>query len=159
MLECPSYILELHFVCNVLNTNRPFLQIPDMGGLWKKLASVGLLGVTVDEEFGGNPMSYFCQALMGEEVARASAAVALSMGAHNNLCALQLNRHGTKEQKAKYLTRMCQGEIIGALAMSEAGSGSDVVSMKTRSVQPHVTISSIKHFRLIGPRKMVTTTY
>ncbi len=101
--------------------------------LWPKLGAMGLLGMTVAEEFGGANMGYLAHVIAMEEISRASAAVALSYGAHSNLCVNQINRNGTAAQKQKYLPKLVSGEHIGALAMSETGAGSDVVSMKLRA--------------------------
>ena len=101
--------------------------------LWKELGEIGVLGVTADPDFGGTGMGYLAQVVAIEEISRASASVGLSYGAHSNLCVNQINRWGTPEQKAKYLPKLCSGEHVGALAMSESGSGSDVVSMKLRA--------------------------
>ena len=101
--------------------------------LWKELGALGLLGVTADPDFGGSGMGYLAHVVAMEEISRASASVGLSYGAHSNLCVNQINRWGTREQKDKYLPGLCSGETIGALAMSEPGSGSDVVSMKLRA--------------------------
>ena len=101
--------------------------------LWKELGEIGVLGVTADPDFGGTGMGYLAQVVAIEEIRRASASVGLSYGAHSNLCVNQINRWGTPEQKAKYLPKLCSGEHVGALAMSESGSGSDVVSMKLRA--------------------------
>ncbi len=101
--------------------------------LWPKLGAVGLLGVTVDEEYGGSGMGYLEHVIAMEEISRGSAAVGLSYGAHSNLCVNQLYRNGSHEQKLKYLPGLISGEHMGALAMSEAGAGSDVVSMKLRA--------------------------
>ncbi|MEZ5936531.1 MAG: isovaleryl-CoA dehydrogenase [Alphaproteobacteria bacterium] len=101
--------------------------------LWKEMGALGLLGVTADPEFGGSGMSYLAHVVAVEEIARASASVSLSYGAHSNLCVNQINRNGTPEQKARYLPKLCSGEHVGALAMSEPGAGSDVVSMKLRA--------------------------
>ncbi|MDG1987530.1 MAG: isovaleryl-CoA dehydrogenase [Halieaceae bacterium] len=98
--------------------------------LWPLLGEMGLLGITVDEKYGGAGMNYLAHCVAMEEISRASASVALSYGAHSNLCVNQLYRNGTEEQKQKYLPSLCSGECIGALAMSEPGAGSDVVSMK-----------------------------
>ncbi len=98
--------------------------------LWPELGALGLLGVTADEDYGGSGMGYLAHVVAMEEISRASASVGLSYGAHSNLCVNQINRHGTAEQKAKYLPKLCSGEHVGALAMSEPGAGSDVVSMK-----------------------------
>lgn len=101
--------------------------------LWKEFGELGLLGVTTPEEYGGSDMSYLAHVVAVEEIARASASVSLSYGAHSNLCVNQIRRNATDEQKAKYLPKLCSGEHVGALAMSEAGAGSDVVSMKLRA--------------------------
>lgn len=101
--------------------------------LWKEMGDLGLLGITVEEEYGGSDMGYLAHTIAVEEVARASASVSLSYGAHSNLCVNQIKLNGTPEQKAKYLPRLISGEHVGALAMSEASAGSDVVSMKLRA--------------------------
>ncbi len=101
--------------------------------LWEKFGELGLLGLTVSEEYGGTAMGYLTHMIAMEEISRASASVALSYGAHSNLCVNQLFRNGNDEQKAKYLPKLISGEHIGALAMSEPGAGSDVVSMKLRA--------------------------
>jgi isovaleryl-CoA dehydrogenase len=102
-------------------------------GLWKELGDLGLLGITADPDFGGSGMGYLAQVVAIEEISRASASVGLSYGAHSNLCVNQINRWGTPEQKQRFLPPLCSGERIGALAMSESGSGSDVVSMRLRA--------------------------
>lgn len=101
--------------------------------LWEPLGELGLHGITVPEEFGGAGMGYLAHVVAMEEVSRASASVGLSYGAHSNLCINQINRNGSPEQKAKYLPKLISGEHLGALAMSEPGSGSDVVSMQLRA--------------------------
>ena len=98
--------------------------------LWRKLGDLGLLGITVDEEFGGTNMGYLAHVVAMEEVSRASGAVGLSYGAHSNLCVNQIRRNGTPGQKRRYLPKLVSGEHVGALAMSEPGAGSDVVSMR-----------------------------
>ena len=101
--------------------------------LWMKMGDIGILGITAPEEFGGSNMGYLAHIVVMEEVSRASASVGLSYAAHSNLCVNQLVRHGTEEQKARYLPDLCSGKHIGALAMSEPSAGSDVVSMKLRA--------------------------
>jgi isovaleryl-CoA dehydrogenase len=101
--------------------------------LWQELGALGLLGITADPECGGSGMGYLAHVVAMEEISRASASVGLSYGAHSNLCVNQINRWGTPEQKQKYLPALCSGETVGSLAMSESGSGSDVVSMKLRA--------------------------
>lgn len=98
--------------------------------LWRKFGDMGLLGMTVDEAYGGSNMGYLAHSIVMEEISRASASVGLSYGAMSNLCLNQLNKNGNEEQKEKYLPKLCSGEHIGALAMSEPNAGSDVVSMK-----------------------------
>ena len=101
--------------------------------LWQKMGDIGILGITVTEQYGGSSMGYLAHAIAMEEVSRASASVGLSYGAHSNLCVNQIHRHGTDDQKAKYLPKLCSGEHIGALAMSEPGAGSDVVGMALKA--------------------------
>ncbi len=101
--------------------------------LWKKFGDLGVLGMTVPEEYGGTNMGYLAHIVAMEEISRASASVGLSYGAHSNLCVNQLRRNGTEAQKQKYLTKLVSGEHVGALAMSEPNAGSDVVSMKLRA--------------------------
>ena len=101
--------------------------------LWQKFGELGLLGMTVSEEFGGSGMGYLAHAVAMEEISRASASVGLSYGAHSNLCVNQIYKNGTDEQRRRYLPKLCSGEHIGALAMSEPGAGSDVVSMRLRA--------------------------
>jgi isovaleryl-CoA dehydrogenase len=101
--------------------------------LWRELGSLGLLGITAESDCGGSGMGYLAHVVAMEEISRASASVGLSYGAHSNLCVNQINRWGTPEQKRKYLPALCSGETVGSLAMSESGSGSDVVSMKLRA--------------------------
>ncbi len=101
--------------------------------LWRKFGDLGLLGMTVDEQYGGSGLGYLEHMVAMQEISRASASVGLSYGAMSNLCLNQLNKNGSHEQKAKYLPKLCSGEHIGALAMSEPNAGSDVVSMKLRA--------------------------
>ena len=101
--------------------------------LWRKFGELGLLGMTVDEQYGGSGMGYLAHAVAMEEVSRASAAVGLSYGAHSNLCVNQIHRNGSEAQKSRYLPQLVSGEHVGALAMSEPNAGSDVVSMRLRA--------------------------
>jgi len=101
--------------------------------LWPEMGALGLHGITVEEKYGGSGLGYLEHCVAMEEISRASAAVGLSYGAHSNLCVNQLRRNGSEEQKRKYLPKLISGEHVGALAMSEPGAGSDVVSMRTRA--------------------------
>src|SRR5213594_5181460 len=101
--------------------------------LWPRIGALGLHGITVEEEYGGSGLGYLEHCIALEEMSRASAAVGLSYGAHSNLCVNQIRRNGSEAQKRKYLPKLVAGDWVGALAMSEPGSGSDVVSMKTRA--------------------------
>ncbi|MCO4848721.1 MAG: isovaleryl-CoA dehydrogenase [Yoonia sp.] len=118
--------------------------------LWKEMGDLGLLGVTVPEEFGGAGMSYLAHTVAVEEIARASASVSLSYGAHSNLCVNQIKLNGTDAQKTKYLPKLVSGDHVGALAMSEAGAGSDVVSMSLRAEKRN------DHYRLNGNKYWIT---
>jgi len=101
--------------------------------LWKKMGSLGLLGITVEEEYGGSALGYLAHIIAMEEISRASASVGLSYGAHSNLCVNQIRRNGSEAQRRKYLPKLISGEHVGALAMSEPGAGSDVVGMRLRA--------------------------
>lgn len=103
--------------------------------LWQKMGALGLLGITVSEKYGGAEMGYLEHSIAMEEISRGSASVGLAYGAHSNLCVNQINRNGTDNQKQRYLPQLITGEHIGALAMSEAGAGSDVVGMRLRAVR------------------------
>lgn len=118
--------------------------------LWREMGDLGLLGITVDEQFGGAGMTYLAHTIAIEEIARASASVSLSYGAHSNLCVNQINLNGTAAQKEKYLPKLISGAHVGALAMSEAGAGSDVVSMKLRAEKRN------DHYRLNGNKYWIT---
>ena len=121
--------------------------------MWQKLGQMGLLGITVSEEYGGSAMGYFAHTLAMEEISRASASIGLSYGAHSNLCVNQIYLHGTSEQKQKYLPKLITGEHVGALAMSESGSGSDVVSMKLKAEKQsdHYILNGTKMWITNGP--------
>src|SRR5688572_27995714 len=101
--------------------------------LWRKLGGLGLLGITVEEEYGGAALGYLAHVVAMEEISRASASVGLSYGAHSNLCVDQIRRNGSEAQKRRYLPKLVSGEHVGALAMSEPGAGSDVVGMRLRA--------------------------
>ena len=118
--------------------------------LWPEMGALGLLGITVEEEWGGAGMGYLAHVVAVEEIARASASVALSYGAHSNLCVNQIRLNGTDEQRRKYLPKLVSGEHVGALAMSEAGAGSDVISMKLRAEKRN------DHYRLNGTKFWIT---
>ncbi|MEM6389202.1 MAG: isovaleryl-CoA dehydrogenase [Pseudomonadota bacterium] len=118
--------------------------------LWREMGELGLLGITVDEEFGGAGLGYLAHTVAVEEIGRASASVSLSYGAHSNLCVNQIQLNGTAEQKATYLPKLVSGEHVGALAMSEAGAGSDVVGMQLRAEKRN------DHYRLNGSKYWIT---
>ncbi|MCH8498612.1 MAG: isovaleryl-CoA dehydrogenase [Marinobacter sp.] len=121
--------------------------------LWREFGNLGLLGMTVSEEFGGSDMGYLAHVVAMEEISRASASIGLSYGAHSNLCVNQIFKNGTPEQRAKYLPKLVSGEHIGALAMSEPNAGSDVVSMKLRAEKKgdHYLLNGSKMWITNGP--------
>ena len=121
--------------------------------LWPEMGKLGLHGITADEEYGGAGLGYLAHCVAMEEISRASASVGLSYGAHSNLCVNQLNRNGNAEQKRKYLPKLISGEHVGALAMSEPGAGSDVVSMRTRADKKggHYILNGSKMWITNGP--------
>src|SRR5450432_3163586 len=121
--------------------------------LWRKMGDLGLLGITVDEEYGGTAMGYLAHVVAMEEISRASASVGLSYGAHSNLCVNQIRRNGSAAQKTKYLPKLVSGEHVGALAMSEPGAGSDVVSMRLRADRrgDHYVLNGNKMWITNGP--------
>ncbi|MAX32717.1 MAG: acyl-CoA dehydrogenase [Halomonadaceae bacterium] len=129
--------------------------------LWQKFGDMGLLGITVSEEDGGSGMGYLAHCIAVEEISRASASVGLSYGAHSNLCVNQLKINGNAEQKAKYLPKLISGEHVGALAMSEPGAGSDVVSMKLRARRDgdHYVLNGNKMWITNGPDANVLVVY
>jgi isovaleryl-CoA dehydrogenase len=118
--------------------------------LWPKLGALGLLGITVEEEYGGSGMGYLEHAIAMEEISRASASIGLSYGAHSNLCVNQIRLNATDAQKKKYLPKLCSGEHIGALAMSETAAGSDVMSMQLKAEEKD------DHFILNGTKMWIT---
>ncbi|EWG99873.1 hypothetical protein Q427_22560 [Halomonas sp. BC04] len=129
--------------------------------LWQKFGDMGLLGITVSEEDGGTGMGYLAHCIAMEEISRASASVGLSYGAHSNLCVNQLKINASAEQKAKYLPKLMTGEHVGALAMSEPGAGSDVVSMKLRARKEgdHFVLNGNKMWITNGPDADVLVVY
>ena len=129
--------------------------------LWQEMGALGLLGITVPEEYGGAGMGYLAHVIAVEEIARASASVSLSYGAHSNLCVNQIKLNGNSEQKAKYLPRLVSGEHVGALAMSEAGAGSDVVSMRLRAEKRNdrFVLNGTKYWITNGPDADVLVVY
>ncbi len=129
--------------------------------LWRKMGDVGLLGVTVEESLGGSGLGYLAHIIVMEEISRASASVGLSYGAHSNLCVNQIRRNGTDAQRAAYLPKLISGEHVGALAMSEPNSGSDVVSMKLRAdfKGDHWVLNGSKMWITNGPDADVLVVY
>ncbi len=129
--------------------------------LWRKFGDLGLLGITVEEQYGGSGMGYLAHCIAMEEISRASASVGLSYGAHSNLCVNQIRKNGTEEQKQNYLPKLCSGEHIGALAMSEPGAGSDVVSMTLRAddAGDHYVLNGNKMWITNGPDANVYVIY
>jgi isovaleryl-CoA dehydrogenase len=129
--------------------------------LWRKLGELGLLGITVDEEYGGSGMGYLAHVVAMEEISRASASVGLSYGAHSNLCVNQIRLNGSDEQRRKYLPGLVSGEQVGALAMSEPGAGSDVVSMRLRAERRdgHYLLNGNKMWITNGPEADTLVVY
>ncbi len=129
--------------------------------LWQKMGDLGLLGITVSDKYGGAEMGYLEHVIAMEEISRGSASVGLAYGAHSNLCVNQINRNGTTEQKERYLPKLISGEHIGALAMSEAGAGSDVVGMRLRAVKEGDTyiLNGTKMWITNGPYADVLVVY
>ncbi|MGP5407228.1 isovaleryl-CoA dehydrogenase [Psychrobacter celer] len=129
--------------------------------LWQKMGDLGLHGITVPEAYGGSDMGYVAHMVAMEEISRASASVALSYGAHSNLCINQIKRNGNEAQKQKYLPKLISGEFIGALAMSETGAGSDVVSMKLKAEEKdgHYVLNGSKMWITNGPDADVMVVY
>ncbi len=129
--------------------------------LWRKFGDLGLLGMTAPEEFGGSNMGYLAHVIAVEEISRASASVGLAYGAFSNLCVNQITKNASQEQKAKYLPKLCSGEYVGALAMSEPGSGSDVVSMRLKAdkVDGGYSLTGNKMWITNGPNADVLVVY
>src|SRR6516164_1363172 len=129
--------------------------------LWPQLGALGLLGITVEEESGGAGLGYLAHCVAMEEISRASASIGLSYGAHSNLCVNQIRRNGSDGQKSRYLPKLISGEHVGALAMSEAGAGSDVVSMTTRAERrgDHYVLNGAKMWITNAPHADVLLIY
>lgn len=129
--------------------------------LWREMGDLGFLGVTVGEDYGGAGMSYLAHVIVVEEIARASASVSLSYGAHSNLCVNQINLNGTEEQKRKFLPNLLSGAHVGSLAMSEAGAGSDVVSMQLKAEKrnDHYKLNGSKYWITNGPEASTLIVY
>ena len=129
--------------------------------LWPKLGQLGVLGVTVDSQFGGTGMGYLEHVIAMEEISRASGSIGLSYGSHSNLCVNQIHRVGNEEQKQRYLPKLVSGEHVGALAMSEAGAGSDVISMRMRADKQgdHYVLNGTKMWITNGPQADVIIVY
>jgi len=149
---------ELAPLADEIDRTNTFSKMRDF---WKKLGNLGLLGITAPVEYGGTGGTYFDHCIVMEELSRASASVALSYGANSNLCINQLVRNGNEAQRKKYLPKLCSGEHIGALAMSEANSGSDVVSMRLRAEKQgdHYVLNGTKFWITNGPDADVLVVY
>jgi len=129
--------------------------------LWRKMGNLGLLGVTIAEDYGGANLGYLEHVVVMEEISRASASVGLSYGAHSNLCVNQIHRNGTAQQKRRYLPKLISGEHVGALAMSEPGAGSDIVNMQMRAERrgDHYVLNGDKMWVTNGPDANVVIVY
>jgi isovaleryl-CoA dehydrogenase len=129
--------------------------------LWREMGELGLLGITVEEDYGGAGMGYLAHTVAVEEISRASASIGLSYGAHSNLCVNQIRLNGTEEQKRRYLPKLVSGEHVGALAMSEAGAGSDVVGMKLRAEKRngYFLLNGTKYWITNGPDAQTLVVY
>lgn len=136
---------EIKPIAHDIDTDNSFPQ-----QLWEKMGSLGLLGITVEEKYGGAQLGYLEHCIVMEEISRASASVGLSYGAHSNLCVNQIRRNGNETQKLKYLPKLISGQHVGALAMSEPGSGSDVMSLKCQAV------ANGNYFVLNGSKMWIT---
>jgi len=136
-------------------------SMPNFREFWRQLGDLGLLGITAPSDYGGSEGSYLMHCIAIEEMSRFSGAIALSYGAHSNLCVNQICRHGNDEQKVKYLPKLCSGEFVGALAMSEPDAGSDVVSMKTRAEKKgdYYVLNGNKFWITNGPDADVLVVY
>ena len=129
--------------------------------LWRKMGDLGILGITVEDEYGGAAMGYLAHCVAMEEISRGSASVGLSYGAHSNLCVNQIRRNGTPAQKRRYLPKLVSGEHVGALAMSEPGAGSDVVGMQLRAERhgERYVLNGTKFWITNGPAADVVVVY
>ncbi len=129
--------------------------------LWPKLGELGLLGITVEEEYGGSALGYLDHVVAMEEISRGSASIGLSYGAHSNLCVNQIRRNGSEEQKRRYLPKLISGQHVGALAMSEPGAGSDVISMRLRAEKRggHYVLNGSKMWITNGPQADTLVVY
>ena len=129
--------------------------------LWRKMGEIGVLGITVPEEYGGAQMGYLAHMIAMEEISRASAGIGLSYGAHSNLCVNQIKRNGSPAQRRKYLPKLVSGEHVGALAMSEAGAGSDVIGMKLKAAESgdHYVLNGSKMWITNGPDADIMVVY
>lgn len=138
-----------------------YLTCSDFRSFWKQCGDLGLMGITVSPEYGGTGGTYMDHCIIMEEMSRAAGGIALSYGAHSNLCINQIHRNGTEEQKSKYLPKLCSGEHIGALAMSEPNSGSDVVSMRLKAEKKgdYYVLNGSKFWITNGPTADVLIVY
>src|SRR5256885_2005278 len=129
--------------------------------LWRKMGDLGLLGMTVEEDYGGTDMGYLAHIVAMEEISRASGSVGLSYGAHSNLCVNQIRMHGNAAQKRRYLPKLISGEHVGALAMSEADAGSDAASMRTRAEKKgdRYVLNGTKMWITNGPHAEILVVY
>lgn len=152
------FVNELDPYANKIDFENNF---DDFRGFFKKLGDMGFMGVTCPSEYGGSDMTYFDHCIIMEEMSRVSGSIALSYGANTNLCLNQIVRNGTEQQKKKYLPKLNSGEFVGALAMSEAGSGSDVTSMKTTAVEDgeYYVLNGTKFWITNGPDADVYVIY
>uniref|UniRef100_A0A672RDR9 Isovaleryl-CoA dehydrogenase, mitochondrial n=1 Tax=Sinocyclocheilus grahami TaxID=75366 RepID=A0A672RDR9_SINGR len=176
LVFCPVFIIHLCFEHQLRQTIQRFCQeklapyadeidkkneFPCMRGFWKEMSELGLLGVTAPVEYGGTGLGYLDHVIVMEEISRLSAAIALSYGAHSNLCVNQMVRHANQKQKEKYMPKLMTGEHVGALAMSEPNAGSDVVSMKLTAIKDgdHYVLNGNKFWITNGPDADILIVY